>query len=746
VLFAATATTPGKPLSGASDLRSYCMSYRQSPLGSRSGGYGRRQGPPVVPIVITVVILLVAGVVGYLVWPNSTTHAGTPSASSSIAPPSGPGVPPVADAADAFAKAWDAQNLATTSYARGIVGTDVQAAYKTITKNLQQRSVEVTVGAITPAAEVAGLAVDSAALTVAWTLPGGSVWTYQSSVQFTLDDGSWEVVWTPQTIQPKLGDGDSLRYARTLAKRATITDGSGAPIVTDRPVVDIGVEPAGTVDAASTASALATILKTYDTIDVAALTSQIKSAGPHQFVDVITLREADFDPLSMQLQAVPGVILNKETEDLSPTHAFSRAFIGTVGPVTKEIVDDSNGHYIAGDDGGLSGLEKEFDSQLGGTNGYTVSVVHSTAPAASGSASAPASTDIPAPTALTSVAPIDGKTLHTTLDVDVENAADAALSSVTTQPSALVAVRVSTGQVIAVANGPYTGYDTALLGQTPPGSAFKIVTTLGLLEGGFNVNTNVPCLAKIVVQGKTFQNYEGEAFGDTPFHTDFAKSCNSAFISLRAKVPGATLPTAAKSLGIGACWSLGTAAFRGSVPTPATDVDLAATSFGQGQTLVSPVDLAVAAASVARGSYIAPTLLTNGKVADCSNVNGVVPTPTGTAAASAPASSAPVASTAAAAPVALPAGPIAQLRSLMREVVTDGTASVLLKAPGLPVMAKTGTAEYGAGDKPSTHAWLVGYQGDIAFAVYVQDGQSGGTVAAPLALTFLQNLAATGTK
>ncbi len=58
-------------------------------------------------------------------------------------------------------------------------------------------------------------------------------------------------------------------------------------------------------------------------------------------------------------------------------------------------------------------------------------------------------------------------------------------------------------------------------------------------------------------------------------------------------------------------------------------------------------------------------------------------------------------------------------------------------------MAKTGTAEYGAGDKPKTHAWLVGYQGDIAFAVYVQDGQSGGTVAAPVALKFLQNLTLT---
>lgn len=56
-------------------------------------------------------------------------------------------------------------------------------------------------------------------------------------------------------------------------------------------------------------------------------------------------------------------------------------------------------------------------------------------------------------------------------------------------------------------------------------------------------------------------------------------------------------------------------------------------------------------------------------------------------------------------------------------------------------MAKTGTAEYGSANPPKTHAWIIGFQGDIAFAVYVQDGKSGGTVAGPVALSFLQHLA-----
>jgi cell division protein FtsI/penicillin-binding protein 2 len=301
--------------------------------------------------------------------------------------------------------------------------------------------------------------------------------------------------------------------------------------------------------------------------------------------------------------------------------------------------------------------------------------------------------------------------------------------------------------VVAVANGPDGGgFDAALLGEIVPGSAFKIVTTTALLEQGFNVNTAVPCLPQIVVFGKTFHNYEGEQLGSVPFHTDFAKSCNTAFISLAPKVPGLTLSNTAQSLGIGACWSLGTPAFRGSVSPPKDATDLAATSFGQGSTLVSPVSLAVAVATVARGHYIPPQLVVTGKPADCSSSSASA-SPSGSSPSGS--SSGPAASPAsAAAPVAQPTpGPpfatnvITQLHSLMREVVTVGTGTVLLKAPGGPVMGKTGTAEYGPGTTPKTHAWFVGYQGDIAFAVYVQDGQSGGTVAAPVALAFLQNLA-----
>jgi len=81
------------------------------------------------------------------------------------------------------------------------------------------------------------------------------------------------------------------------------------------------------------------------------------------------------------------------------------------------------------------------------------------------------------------------------------------------------------------------------------------------------------------------------------------------------------------------------------------------------------------------------------------------------------------------------------VRSLMRRVVTAGTGTALAGIPG-EVIGKTGTAEFGSGDPPPTHAWFVAARGDLAIAVLVERGRSGGSVAAPIAARFFQALGA----
>ena len=82
----------------------------------------------------------------------------------------------------------------------------------------------------------------------------------------------------------------------------------------------------------------------------------------------------------------------------------------------------------------------------------------------------------------------------------------------------------------------------------------------------------------------------------------------------------------------------------------------------------------------------------------------------------------------------------AALREMMRRTVTHGTAHELSNVPGDPVYGKTGTAEYGTDVPPRTHSWFSGYQGDMAFAVLVEDGGFGAEAAVPLAHDFLMEL------
>ena len=56
------------------------------------------------------------------------------------------------------------------------------------------------------------------------------------------------------------------------------------------------------------------------------------------------------------------------------------------------------------------------------------------------------------------------------------------------------------------------------------------------------------------------------------------------------------------------------------------------------------------------------------------------------------------------------------------------------------VAGKSGTAEYGGGDPPPTHAWFIAFRGDLAIAVLVENGRSGGSVAAPIAERFFDAL------
>jgi cell division protein FtsI/penicillin-binding protein 2 len=177
-------------------------------------------------------------------------------------------------------------------------------------------------------------------------------------------------------------------------------------------------------------------------------------------------------------------------------------------------------------------------------------------------------------------------------------------------------------------------------------------------------------------------------------------------------LPADALADAAPAFGLGVIADLGVPAFWGSVPSVPDAVERAAAAIGQGRVLASPLAMAGVAATVATGQARTPVLLPD-------------------VAAAAPPAAAP--------PPLDPA--VAQtLRLLMHEVVQTGSGTALKGLPGGPVGAKTGTAEYGSDAPPRTHAWVIGFRDDVAFAVLVEDGGSGGRAAGPVAAAFLRGL------
>jgi cell division protein FtsI/penicillin-binding protein 2 len=506
----------------------------------------------------------------------------------------------------------------------------------------------------------------------------GQKWAYTLPIAL-VKQSSWKVAADQRLIHPELPPGEKPETQVIAGERAGILDAKGAPLVEPRPVVVIGVEPrriSGPV------SALTNKLAPLLDLSAGQLETRIKVAKPTEFVEIITLREADFQAKATALKQLTGLIFRDQKLPLAPTREFARALLGTVGPVTAEIVQNSKGQYQAGDNAGLSGLQRQYDKQLAGTKGISIKYKDKV---------------------LFSATSKPGKALPTTLEGSVQLAADSALAGVSA-PAAIVGIRISTGAIAAVANSPATGLNRALLGRYAPGSTFKMISTLALLQKGLTTNETVPCPKEANVSGRKFTNYQDEEFGNIPFSRDFALSCNTAFVRLSTKLGKDDLRSTATLLGVGQKWSLGTEAFTGTVPQTASAVDLAATTFGQGRSEFSPVALAVATATVARGSYRAPTLINPASVSAAEK-----PLPTA----------------------------VKEVQKLMRLVVTDGTGSSVAEVPGEPVSAKTGTAEFGGDSPPKTRAWLIGWQGDLAFAVLVEEGKSGGTVAGPIAAKFL---------
>jgi cell division protein FtsI/penicillin-binding protein 2 len=557
---------------------------------------------------------------------------------------------------------------------------------------------------LVPALEIGevdlGEGVARAEILVVWPLAASDdppTWSYRSTVRLTEGDDGWQVIFEPKVVHPELAAGDELVVRRTSAARGDILDGSGQPLVTARDVVDVGIWVAQATDLDGDLAVLDDGLRSIGVqIDMSALRDRIEAADPDQFVPVVTLRWDDYEPIRGQIRDLGATTFRERQRHLAPSRTFARALLGIVDEVTAEIIENNPGVYAPGDQVGQGGLSERYDAHLRGMPGQTVLAAR-TAP--DGTVNH---------TELFAIDPTPGADLPTTIDPAVQAAAEQALHGDDRRAS-LVAIRISDGAVLAVANthgSDANPVNLGLTGAVPPGSTFKVVTAYALLAAGeVGLDTTVDCPGEFTVEGRSFRNADNFALGQVPFLESVARSCNTAFASLAPRLGDDGLAAAGAELGLGGDWDLGLTTFTGEVSTGGGQAERAAAAFGQGTTVVSPAAMAAATAAVGRGAWLAPILI----------IDPDEP----------PAEPAP-----------LDSGAIADLHTALREVVTSGTGTALRDAPGGDVYGKTGSAE--AGDL--THGWFVGWQGDLAFAIFVEDGRSGSGSAVPLAGQFLRTL------
>ncbi|MDQ0405112.1 penicillin-binding transpeptidase domain-containing protein [Streptomyces sp. NPDC000349] len=299
-----------------------------------------------------------------------------------------------------------------------------------------------------------------------------------------------------------------------------------------------------------------------------------------------------------------------------------------------------------------------------------------------------------------------GRPVRTTLDATWQSAAEQALEKADGKNAALVALRVDNGEVLAFANSPSSGFNRAASGTYAPGSTWKIVTSSALLLKGAVAPDDVVDCPKYLTVGKEFHNVETSEHPGATFRKDFMESCNTAFISLRGKLDEGELGRVARTyFGVGQEWHVGIPTYDGSVPVPKDETEKAASMIGQGRIQANPLIMASVTATAVSGEFHQPSVTagTSGKT------DGTRTEP-------------------------LPGKVVTQLRGLMRDTVTDGTARVLADLPG-EVGAKTGTAE--VSDDQDNNGWLVAHRGNVAVAVVVEEGVTGGGSAGPVVHSLL---------
>ena len=295
--------------------------------------------------------------------------------------------------------------------------------------------------------------------------------------------------------------------------------------------------------------------------------------------------------------------------------------LGDIGEVSKQEMEDDE-YYLPGDFIGKLGVERSYEKQLRGEKGVEV-LLRDAHGRIQGNYME----------GKFDKAPVPGKNLTLSLDIELQMLGERLLEG---KIGSIVAIEPSTGEVLCLVSSPtydpslMIGRDRgknhlamskdpwkpllnrAIMGAYPPGSTFKVVTALDYFRtrGSFN-GFSFDCQGSITKENHTIQCYNGEVHGTEDFYTAFANSCNCAFAEIGTELGGVSLLKTSEDLLFNkklplTSYRKSSFTLNGSSGIPL----IMQTAIGQGNTLVSPMHMALITSAIANdGLLMKPYLI-----------------------------------------------------------------------------------------------------------------------------------------
>lgn len=447
-----------------------------------------------------------------------------------------------------------------------------------------------------------------------------------------------------------MSQGNRLRIEPLAPTRGLIFDRNGVVLAENLPTWELVVIPEEVADLDVALDALEA-LGLVDPDDRNGLTELVRSHRGFERVKLRNLTEEEAARFAVRRHHFPGVDIR---EGLVRSYPYGEAvahalgYVASISPADLRRIERSE--YAASSNIGKTGVERSYEQLLHGVVGYRQQVVNAPGrvlfdPAANtGLAGAGAS-----PTGLETKWPIPGDNLILAIDIRLQLAAAAAMEGVR---GAVVAIDPTNGDVLTFFSAPSfdlnrfpTGlsrtdlralttdsdeplFNRALAGTYPPGSVIKPFLALAALDYGVvDADHEIMCPGYFMLPGQSrrYRDWKPQGHGRMNLHQAIIESCDVYFYQLAVTLEIDSIAQFLRSFGFGAATGLDISGeARGIVPSrewkrsrfarPEEQIwfpgETVITGIGQGFTLVTPLQLAHANATLAsRGKPFQPRLV-----------------------------------------------------------------------------------------------------------------------------------------